>query len=124
MSVRAAYLPSRLWVIGRFTVTTDKGERFVSAQAAYNEDFRWTLNHDGVPIECHLRTTRDDKSAKELRANFRMPYELTIGDDPTSSHVIALSGAWGNLLVSLLGVVVLFAIPPAVVVMGYTWFLQ
>ncbi len=89
--VRAGYLPSRLWAVGGFVVMTETGERFTSAQASYNEDFRWTVYVDGTPVNCRLTTRR-------TASPFVMPYDLQIGNNPPTSHVIRLSGAWGSLL--------------------------
>jgi hypothetical protein len=101
IQVRAGYLPSRLWILGGFTVTTDTGEIFKSAQASYNEDFRWSIDQNGHPVHCRLRTTRS------LFSQFRMPYELTIGDDAKSLHTVVLTGAWCNLLVIPVGLLML-----------------
>lgn len=98
--VRAGYLTSRLWTLGGFTVTTETGEHFTSAQASYNEDFRWTFCVEGTPVNCRLTTRRS-------ASPFVMPYDLTIGDYPPSSHVIRLSGAWGSLLVVPIALLIL-----------------
>ena len=102
--VSAGYLPSHLWGISGFTVQTENGECFNPVQNSYNQDFRWVMNIDGAPIECHLQTRRGEFSL------FTMPYVLRLGDGPATSHSIRLSGAWCNLLVVSLGLPFLIGI--------------
>ena len=102
--VTAGFLPSRLWMVGGFVVTTDSGERFASASSTYDEDFRWQFEDKGHIVECRLRTHR------KAYSHFRMPYELIIGDQ-RSEHLIAVSGAWFSLMVIPTGLVVLALAP-------------
>ena len=102
--VTAGFLPSRLWMVGGFVVTTDSGERFASASSTYDEDFRWQFEDKGHIVECRLRTHR------KAYSHFRMPYELIIGDQ-RSKHLIAVSGAWFSLMVIPASMIMLPIVP-------------
>jgi hypothetical protein len=101
IAIRAGYLPRRIWMLGGFAVTIDDSETFSSAQWSYNEDSRWQFQHNNRVVCCHLRTKMSPLSVFQVR------YELSIDGEPSSSHVVRLSGAWCNFLVIPAGLTLL-----------------